>query len=657
MTLKEFIRPGLRIVARLDGKEMNTDFTPLTVDRSIGGGVGDRATVRVNRRRHFVDGVLWPPIGILTIDVVDDNDEPERIFWGGGSGTSLDLAVEGQVLEFRVGRFHFGEPIIGMYERWKLTKKEDEGAKSSLKKKKPENEDEITLLPVAPLFNPIIDGEVRGNMRPDRTGPGDCALWVDWESMRSSKARELQKIKYYGQGAFERNKDQFLWTLPRALHTLCWCLNPKQKWIKNPTIGEIEEVVEKDTGLLRHRGLRIGMHLNEALDALLGPLGYTWSLDLNADKKKPKIHFHKRGSGKEKVLYLQKPEAKPAPSKLNVGDGQISMGSHATTNQVIVMGDHKKWEVTIPLVPAWRDTFDGLTDENTAKDGRGGYLPEDEGTKTYLNTEYYRDVHRKFVANEAGDYNGFRPRIRKAADLTNIFGHGVVPRRRRAHPCLTKLSTGEPIGDNGYVIEVLFPTTRYWQPLDTLQDHGEVVILENEIGFLFDGLLVPPEVQAHNDGIRFRMTCTIVDDERLVHVEGPYPKSAQPETVTTVLDEADRFHYRQIDESSIHYEQVKNGALIADVVDDTEEIEKFAERQVEAWDMLDVDGGCTVIALDGEQYHLGDVLTQILGRGIKLNATPGSTNKRNPQIATISYDLVNHARKLGFSTMRDEVRG
>lgn len=620
------VTPGVRVIALLDGSEAG-DLVPKSLTRSLGGSHGDVCTVRVLRSRLLGDRVVWPPIGELRL-VTERNGFRKTIFVAYGSGVTHSMKSDETEFEFRISRFHFGKPLDGVLELMPRNSETPTSIRVGEKEK---------IRHAKLIFNPLIDGRVRGNMLEQR----GQLYFFDWESVRTATARRYQNFPFLSDKAFRDAAEKMLWTLPRAIRYLCERQNADQTVFRNPFKADYDEL-DASPQLLRNVGLDLGLYLNENLDRLLPPLGYTWKTEIIGDK--PQIQIVKRGVGPKRSLYLQKPGVVVDADQNNIGGGNFGAGSHTTANQIRVYGGVKQYEVSIELVQGWDSEYDELTDDDTATDSDG-----------YRDHPEYRNVHRKFVANEARDYKTAAGTLRPSVDLKAIFGHEVVPRRRRARPCLTRDVDDTPVGQSGGVlVRWKFATDAEdapWKPIDEM-DYSTYEVLEQEIGIRFSGAIVPTEVQMKSGAVRIQLTCTIEDDDRLEVLAPRTARSPQPVTVEQILDEGSRFHFRQVHKSSAHYDQVKAKTLQADEIDDAVAAMDYAVRKRDAWDMLDVNGTFELIGLEGDE-ELGDVISDISGRNIKLNATPGSDRDRHPQIAAISYDLIRQSRSITLETLRD----
>lgn len=695
-------RPGLEIVAKYEGRETK-ELVPISFDRSLGAGHGDRCTCEMPFRTLLDDATAAEHLqGELVVSLINESGKEQVIFVGWGAGVGIDLDRGTRTAEFRVARRHYGRPLLGVRQLLAPNKKRTEIApspeeqskvgdkpglvrklpsswlklmqerggetpknwdrygsgesrdepKSSVDKKaktsgirKPtedaDDDQQVALVIRDLVFNPLIDGVVRGNMHET----GKFLGFLDWESTRTEAARKYIGYEFWTDGAFLEKAHTRLWTLTKAVRYLCETLNPDETYIDNPTDKELTEIEQSGfEPQIRNVQIKSGVHLNEALDALLKPLGYTHFLTINK-KKRPQIALRRRGVGPVKQLELQplkdtifKPEKNHLDEK-----GQIAAGSQSAFNSVVIVGSPKRFEVTVDLVYGWAKKYDELTELETSTD-----------SEEYRNQPELRDVFRKLAANEAGDYNETREGV-KPLDLAAIFGHEVVPRRRKAYPCVTRMPDGTPVGDDGIVIKWQYNDEDKgdpdaWKTLDEMECGG-FELLDQEIGFRFTGPQPPPEVVAGE--VRFRMTCSIEDDERVVvdYVDKSTPLAGQ---IWQVIDEPNRFHWRRVHPRSEHFEKVEDGTFKADEVDDSEAMRLHAMSLVESYNMLDVGGRFTVIGLTTPELEPGDTIDQINGRNILLTALPGGDRERYPQITAITWDLDRQCRFITFQTLRDE---
>jgi len=637
------------------------DLVPLSIEHSLGGQAGDVCTCKLPWRGLLMDATaVEHPKGKLTLKTTTDEDQEITLFVGWGSGIVHNLENGERGVEFRVSRFHYGTALVGVRELLPPGKsgekkeaistsaessesgtEKDKGPSESKKDGKPRE----VIIKRDLIFNPVIDGVVRGNMR-DVENVG--LYMVDYESIRTAQARRFQKYEYSSDEAFRTSADKRIFTLPKAVQYLCELLNRDEQDIDNPTAEHLQSLTKKvATPAIRNVKIPTGLYLNEALDLLLTPVGYTWFLRYNAKNSKPRIYVRRRGDGPKQLALLQKASSPFDPEKNTNDEATLAAGSHTSFNAVTVLSGPRRREVTMELVKGWKREYDSLDEDATATD-----------SEYFQNRPEFRDVFRKFVADEAGDYIGFRDTIKEPADLKRFFGYDAMPKRRKMHPCLTRNADGTPVGPHGVRISWKLesdPSSAEWKPLEEM-DYGEVQLLEQEIGIYFSGLLVPLEVWANGGKVKFRVTFSLDEDDRysqtVKDVTTPLPK-----TITHVVDAADRFHFREVDKSSEFYDAVKAEKMLADEVDDTEAMKEHARGLLKSYNVMDLGASFKVIGLTTPQLEPGDVITEIRGRDISLSALKGGngseTDDQFPQITSIRYDLANDCRYLTLQTIRN----
>ncbi|MBL9080848.1 MAG: hypothetical protein JNK76_03530, partial [Planctomycetales bacterium] len=592
--------------------------------RSTGGATGDVCILRT--LDETAPEKLVSQLTVQTIVVVEEyeTDEPifgdegevplapsavtyetrkEVVFWGQTSGAAVDLDRGSVEFEARIGRHHFGKPLEGMLEY------EREGPNSYYQ----------SIRPVDVVFNPEIDGRTRGNMDPEARHLGYAFL--DYERVRTRAAREKQRIEPFDDEEFREKEEERLWTLPDAVNALCYRLNDPEEdpFIENPSFEEVFKTLPEDKELLRGVRLKLGWYLNECLNQLLHPFGYTWSVQPPTDVEgKPRIVIHERAKGPEVELQLQSLGEVIDPDRTNIGGGSFASGRQTLVNQVRVLGDFKRFHVTLYLMPAWSSELDDLDEEDLRKDS----------TSYQENPERQR-VGRDWVFNEAQDYHDSREG-HKAGELDPYFerenGTKIMPRRRRVFPGIVRRPDGVPIGEDGIVLQIQLADGDEWITPDNQNDFGAWAVLDQEIGIRFTGNHVPSELwAAFQDGDKtplgwpkVRVTGVIVDDKRLEYTAERRETSPQKEVIEELIDAGERFQFRKLSEFSIHYEDRES--LDVDEQDDTEAIEKFAERLRDAWDQADVSGKFEIIGLGGQKLELGMVVTSVYGREIALEA-------------------------------------
>ena len=267
-------------------------------------------------------------------------------------------------------------------------------------------------------------------------GLDPARLLIDPESWRTQAARVLH------------NATVTRWDLATAVERLCWLLNRRQRWIKNPSLSTLQSVLGTNTALLENHTIALEASLPEALDALLAPHGFTWFLSHTLDLTSASlpltstITVAERGQGLPVTLRLQRLADTIDSSKTNIDSLNVSYDIAARPNVIIGRSALAMREGTFPLRPAWPKSDDDLTKWELTEELK-------EHDREHI------DVYRKFVFDTAGDQLGLRDDF--TADdshaLDDVFGVTTVPMRRRFRPALTQGLDRQPIGQRGFLVE------------------------------------------------------------------------------------------------------------------------------------------------------------------------------------------------------------
>lgn len=343
--------------------------------------------------------------------------------WGEILTQELQVAQQGEraMITARITPHHFGTPLIGMH-----VLNHEEPVAPDLDTDPLIHEGDI-------WFNPEIDGEIVGNTTTIRSAVhktyGDAGsdlmilkLWVHPESLRTTNAST------YVQRDYVRDT----WDLKEAIHSLCWACNPLETFLKNPGLTELDAIGAGEI-TLRNVVIPAGMYLNEILNLLVKPFGYSWYLQVgrngdqnSADYGLPEIRlkFFKLGEGVEKEVNQPKPGTTlTAGGPQNCIEWEVRESFDELRNQVTALGGLIEREVTIELFRGWDSELDDLGLEEIGKEG-----------DLY---ERHRNVWRLWVANEAGDWTATRGEITDEPDLSGVLGASVGVHRRPIVDCLT----------------------------------------------------------------------------------------------------------------------------------------------------------------------------------------------------------------------------
>lgn len=476
-------------------------------------------------------------------------------------------------------------------------------------------------------FNPLIDGRITPNrlLRIDG-GPGEAGLlWVDPESTRTEAGFEAST---------NRHRSQLTpWTLAEAAQALQTLLNEEETDIKNFPAADTSEspaVPDADLGEppeLEDEILPRGHYLPAYLDALLPKYGYNWTVDFkptdeDEDVIKPQIRMYKRGNGTKRTIpyqaigkTLDTAETQPLALELVTDLSRLA-------NIVVGHGSLREVEVTVELQKGWPASADETSLGTLKKTTEGYDLSND-------------NIWRKWVGNEAGDYNETRPEITEPLDLSTVFFDDYVPKRRPADDCLTWRAKNEieavrhpPIleysTDDG---ETWKRAGQDWRPLT--HEWGVYLTDSNANG------LVRTLKNAGSDA-KLRLTGTIRGDYRIQHEVDRTEESPSNLETRLFLDLSNRFHDRRRQTNGPHA-SVLTGSF--DEANHQDELEAFVEKVADNEKAAVVDLQIPLHGLNFD-YEIGDVIEEIEGRKISLNRLPETAEEvRGVQVVGRVWDV------------------
>lgn len=568
---------------------------PLSASLTAGGSRLDTLSFSVDLARAEIrlqDTTV--PVGYhrqVELRRLNEEGEPtEIVAWGMIAANSQEIELKEQVgITARVDRFVFGE-VLTQSSYW------DPIADTERR----------VHLPV--VFNPEIDDAIEPN-RSDRTDGtrGDCSLFFHPESHRLPGAVALQ-----GQVADH-------WTLSEATHWLIWNCNRQETYITNPTLDDLQAAFAgHDDGQLKNFSLPFGRYLPELLDALLTPFSFGWFLvhTLDDDVRKTTFKFYRRGDGPKVSLFQQAPGETIDPVKTTAERISASYDITRLANRIIGRGALELREGTFPLLPGWEEEDDATPLEEL-----------DESQETSREKPF---VGRKWILNEAGDYNTFRSWIQRF-DLTPVLGASHIIRRRKFRRCLSEHSAGDDADSNGYVLEWWDADQESAASPTQKTDPGWIKVrwpyrvLEKECGVLFTGPTPPDALwnlfQDDPQSVHLRITASIEGDVALEAVAGRRTSSPNGEDVTLFLGVKDRFHYRQVTAESIYADDP------ADDADDRTALDNYCQAIRDQQDAAEVSLSVGLKGLNHPEYKIGQLIDKVEGRNLTFNANKPATGQ------------------------------
>lgn len=427
-------------------------------------------------------------------------------------------------------------------------------------------------------------------------------------------------------------------------------------------------------------------NLAEALDLVLASAGLKLSVDegLVGDQNRSALRLWLTEDGPLRVLRLarggQHPDGTPwydttmrsATQILqdnNTYRGQVTWDDRKRVTASVVIGDVKKYEMTVPLWPGWapRGGLDSVATEDRADAKAAALLPEEIealGDLALMN-DWFRfhhrqgdqfaagsDVARLWVLNEDGRFDGqlynrhapfdnYRPFDFAAVAEASVLVPGAWMRRPR--PLLPLISTSTDRRPLGVWVEISFDSGATWH-----QQAGGVRVLNDRAGIYLDvenpTATTPSGIDPSEQNMwyalidqtfRVRVTASFESDDRIVARASSPSEPARLSTKGMVIrrPRALRFHSRQhtthaLRETTLGSEQEHDDTLAA---------RQLAQRMADAgqpWEVRSV----PALPWIETGYALGDRITEVRGQYLRL-ATSGRVDADYPAIVARRYVL------------------
>ncbi|HON66981.1 MAG TPA: hypothetical protein PLS23_10815 [Phycisphaerae bacterium] len=239
----------------------------------------------------------------------------------------------------------------------------------------------------------------------------------------------------------------------------------------------------------------------------------------------------------------------------NTYRGEVAWDHRPIVNQAVVLGDVKRYELTLPLWPGWVPVadLDNVPAEDRAAARMLALTPdmvtalgEQAAAHTWYRRyhragseyEQYSDVARLWVLNEDGCFTGtaynrnppfdnYQP-----FDFSTVLAAGETRRgawTRRVRPLAPALSLDSDGRSLGVYVEVSFDGGSTW-----VRPNGPISVLKDRAGIHFDAdnptQITPPGVSPVVNNLwyalvdqvfRVRVTAVVESDERLMACFGP----------------------------------------------------------------------------------------------------------------------------------------
>ena len=349
-----------------------------------------------------------------------------------------------------------------------------------------------------------------------------------------------------------------LWSYAEAIdYLLCEYLPSGQLQI--PGIGQLKALTENQ--IVRDLDVT-GLNLLEALQRCCKRVGLRFKFVPRPVPTGPKqaIVFYKSGTGRTVELNCQRPKEQFSISGTNIVQLHSKRDFWPITHKYIGQGDFKVYEATFELIKAWDP---GLEDTDYDK-----FSPS-------TNPVFYqvKDVYRKWCLNEAGDYSGAPYNQGDAFDFSKIFqSDNFAHRRRRFWPALSTDKQGKSLG---YFLQASFDGgLHWWQYLYAFNN----LLDECGIWLSSDRLDVDTWIAALKGVLRFRITASVVSDERLAAVVADGPVNSAAPVVEHITTLPRQFKFRKVSGRSIFADATDNTLGVPDEVDDSEALYEFVRH-------------------------------------------------------------------------------
>ncbi|MHC4061315.1 MAG: hypothetical protein ACYSR6_06855 [Planctomycetota bacterium] len=378
------------------------------------------------------------------------------------------------------------------------------------------------------------------------------------------------------------------WSYAEAIHYLL-CEYLPQGQLHVPSIERLRALTKNQT--VCELGVT-GLTLADALHRCCGQIGLEFKFVPRPVPIGPTqaVIFYRPGRGRAVELNHQWSGERLSISKTDIARLNSTKTFWPITHKYIGQGDFKAYEATFDLVKAW-DPVGEDTDYDT-------FSPS-------TNTDFHKvkDVYRKWCLNEAGDYSGTPYNQGDAFDFAKIFeGGNYIPRRRRFWPALTTDKQGKSLG---YFLEVSLDNGQYWwQYLHAFNN----LLEECGVWLSSDRLDINTWVAALKGVLKFRITASVVSDDRLSCVVADGPVGSTVPVVEHIFRLPYQFRYRNVSGQSIFANTSDDAIGKADELDGTEALYEFVRNKAEsASEVIEtIDVQTPHLAFD---YQVGDRVT------------------------------------------------
>jgi hypothetical protein len=378
------------------------------------------------------------------------------------------------------------------------------------------------------------------------------------------------------------------WTYAEVIYYLL-CEYAPAGQIKTPSFSRLQALTENQ--IVRDLDIT-GLNLAEALNRCCQRIGLKFKFTPRLVDNQPDqaIVLYRAGTGRVVELNFQPAGEQFSISKTNIAQLHSRKNFWPVTHKYIGHGDFKIYEATFELIKAW--------DPGLEQNNYDSFSPS-----TNPNFSVIKDVYRKWCLNEAGQYSESPYNQGDAFDFSQIFKNSnFVHRRRRFRPCLTTDVQGQSLG---YFLQVSYDSGQsWWQYLHAFN----ILLDECGVWLSSDQLDMDTWAAAVQGSLRFRITASVVSDERLTAVAVNGPVNSTAPVIEHILTLPRQFKYRKISDQSIFTEPSSQAFGKPDEVDDSAALGEFvrhtAASSSEVIETFDIQTPSLMF-----DYRLGDVVS------------------------------------------------
>ncbi|MBN1974195.1 MAG: hypothetical protein JW787_11185 [Sedimentisphaerales bacterium] len=333
-----------------------------------------------------------------------------------------------------------------------------------------------------------------------------------------------------------------------------------------------------------------GLSLTDALHRCCERIGIKYIFVPVSEPNMPAqaIVFYKNVTGRKVEINCQK-SGRVNISQTHFASLHSKENFWPVTHRYIGQGDFKVYEATFELIKAWDGSLEGNVYDN--------FSPS-------ANPDFYevRDVYRKWALNEASDYTAAPYNRGVAFDFSAIFqSSDYVPKRRRFYPCLTTDSQNRSLG---YCLQISYDDGLTWNQYD---DAFNLLADECGVWLSSDQLNIDLITASMNNQLRFRITASVISDEKLSAVVTDGPVNSAVPVVDHIVTLPRQFRYQKISGKSIFADNISNMLGIPDEADDSDALYEFirhhSQSSSELIETIDIQ-----TLIPGYDYEIGDIV-------------------------------------------------